>query len=251
MTNEQKTNDTLVKSANTAVAVSSGAIQGFEHFEGFDTSVVVEHTPYIVLLQGKNPMFKKYEGSKEGDLLINGEIVTKPINITLLASGIRYNELSYTITKEGAIDTSKATTIGKLTTVEYTDLPGRRTNIKDDVIVTDSSGEIRVFNKCITMVVLYDGFPHKIVFKTNTKRKQAEEILAFCMMACKKNNVNSIQGLTLTLGVEAVTNKDGQEFYMFKALKAIPNSPEVNTTVKELLTYLAVDRIAEEDHIND
>ena len=102
------------------------------------------------------------------------------------------------------------------------------------------------------MVVLYEGLPHKIVFKTNTKRKQAEEILAYAMMACKRNNVNSIQGLTLTIAVDSASNKDGHEFYFFKPIAAIANKPEVNAAVKELLQFLAVDKIAEEeDQIDD
>jgi hypothetical protein len=244
MTKEKTTIDKVETRSTELVAPGIGAIGGFEHFEGFAPNVIVEHTPYIVLVQGPNSL-KKELGAVDGQFVIDKKLGTDTVEVQLLTSGKRYKEMEYSISSKGEILTSGVKNI--LTIAEFAAVTGMKKKQKDFILVSDSTGALKsIFVEVLTLVVMHNGFPHKMVFKTTNKLKQAGVIMAAVMRESIRLKANSIQELVLTLKSVPVTSGDHDIYEIELRDTRKATEAEINSA-KSILSFLNVANVVAEE----
>lgn len=148
--------------------------------EGISRDDILKHTPYLILVQGNNPLKDEFPSIKDGDIVGNdGTPFGQPVDYILLKSKLVYIQKEIEIGKDGKLK-AEAPTIAVLDAAEYNKLvPHTKDQMDTYEIHKDKKGEITgIFLPNLIFLGLANGAPYQISFKSFMKRKAAEKMLA-------------------------------------------------------------------------
>lgn len=182
--------------------------------EGFTMDEVVKYMPYLILIQGNNPLKDEHD-CKDGDfILTNGRKLKTPVEFILIKTKTVYLEKEVIIDNKGNLK-EDSPVINTLDTQEFMQLkPASKQQLDGFIAFKNEQGEIeRLFIENKIFLGLVEGSPCQISFKTFMKRKSAAKIASELMAAQTRLGISNSFDAVIELKAGKQKNQQGIQYY--------------------------------------